>query len=135
MPLLQDPLRPGDRRLLRDAVLKAASDPPGRVVSTVQVGRLGGAASTIVDDRTWDHGLRTDIVGAALRAHGDPGWVWVKRSGPLDLQDVDAAWLGPAVAAAGEREVDLTFVVVTRHGWIDPRSGLRREWKRVRRRG
>jgi hypothetical protein len=86
----------------------------------------------VVDDPTWDHGLRTEIVGASLRARADPAWVWVTRSGPLSLPDVDAAWLGPAVAAAAEREIDVAFVVVTRHGWIDPRSGLRREWKRIR---
>jgi hypothetical protein len=44
------------------------------------------------------------------------------------------AWLAPTVAAAGERGVDVAFVVVTRHGWVDPRSGLRQEWKRIRQR-
>ncbi len=69
-----------------------------------------------------------------LRALDDPPWAWVTRAGPLCLQDVDVAWLGAAVAAAEERGSDVAFVVVTRHGWTDPRSGLRREWKRIRER-
>jgi hypothetical protein len=48
------------------------------------------------------------------------------------MQDVDAAWLGPTIAAAAERGTDPAYVVVTRHGWFDPRSGLRAEWKRIR---
>jgi hypothetical protein len=47
---------------------------------------------------------------------------------------VDAAWLGPTLTAAAERDTDLAFVVVTRHGWTDPRSDVRREWKRIRQR-
>ena len=91
-----------------------------------------GPTSTVIDDPTWDHGLRTEIVGAVLRARDDPSWVWVTRSGPLSVQDVDASWLAPTLAAAAERGVDPAYVVVTRHGWFDPRSGLRREWKRIR---
>jgi hypothetical protein len=90
--------------------------------------------TTVLDDPAWDHGLRTEMIGALLRARHDPTWVWVTRSGPLTLQDVDAAWLGPTVAAAAERGVDVAYVVVTRHGWTDPRSGLCQEWKRIRQR-
>lgn len=134
MPVLVDPLAPADRRVLREAVLLAAEDRRRRPPAVVQVGVPGGPTTTIADDPTWDHGLRAEMLGAALRARGDPPWVWVTRTGPLELQDVDAAWLAPALAAAGEREVDVAFVVVTRHGWTDPRSGLRREWTRIRRR-
>jgi hypothetical protein len=49
------------------------------------------------------------------------------------VQDVDAAWLGPSLGAAAERGLDPSYVVVTRHGWLDPRSGLRRTWRRIRR--
>jgi hypothetical protein len=86
----------------------------------------------VADNSSWDHGLRTEIVGATLRALHDPPWVWVTRSGPLSLQDADAAWLGPTFAAAGERGVEVGYVVVTRHGWLDPRSGLLQQWKRIR---
>jgi hypothetical protein len=50
------------------------------------------------------------------------------------LQDVDAAWLAATVSAADERGVDVSYVVVTRHGWTDPRSGLTQRWQRIRRR-
>jgi hypothetical protein len=47
---------------------------------------------------------------------------------------MDAEWLSAARSAFAEAGVDLTMVVVTRRGWWDPRSGRRREWKRLRRR-
>jgi hypothetical protein len=135
MPVLQDPLLLADRRLLRTAVLHLArTDHRRHVPPAVHVGLPGGPTSTVTDDPAWDHGLRTDIVGAVLRARGDPPWVWVTRSGPLILQDVDAAWLAPTLAAAPERGADPAYVVVTRHGWLDPRSGLLQEWKRIRQR-
>ena len=133
MPVLREPLSAADHRALRTAVLQLArSARVRRVPPSLHVGVPGGPTTSVYDDPGWDHGLRTEIVGAALRARADSAWVWVTRSGPLSLQDVDAAWLGPTVAAAAEREVDVAFVVVTRHGWTDPRSGLRREWKRIR---
>jgi hypothetical protein len=122
-----------ERRLLRTAVLHLARNDHRRHIPPVlHVGVPGGPTSTVADDSTWEHGLRTEIVGAALRALRDPPWVWVTRSGPLSLQDVDAAWLGPTVAAAGERAVEVGYVVVTRHGWLDPRSGALQQWKRIR---
>ena len=83
-----------------------------------------------------DHAVRADVLAAMLqrvrRVAGAVPLVWLTRTGPLDLQDVDAAWLASARTAAGEAGVALTMVVVTRHGWFDPRSGVRREWKRLR---
>ncbi|HEY3530873.1 MAG TPA: hypothetical protein VGK78_17145 [Nocardioides sp.] len=135
MPVLREPLPLADRRLLRVAVLTLArTDHRRHVAPSLHVGVPGGAVTTVADDPAWDHGLRTEIVGAALRERRDPPWVWVTRSGPLGMQDVDAAWLGPTLAAAAERGTDVGYVVVTRHGWADPRSGLRQEWKRIRQR-
>jgi hypothetical protein len=135
MPVLHDPLSLAERRLLRSAVLQlATTEHRRRIPPVVHVGVPGGPTTTVVDDPLWDHGLRTEIVGAVLRAREDPLWVWVTRSGPLSVQDVDAAWLAPTWAAAAERGVDPVYVVVTRHGWFDPRSGLLQEWKRIRRR-
>jgi hypothetical protein len=135
MPVLCAPLSLAHRRVLRTAVLQlATTDRRRHIPPVLHIGMPGGPASTVADDPAWDHGLRTEIVGAVLRAQGDPLWVWVTRSGPLSLQDVDAAWLGPTVAAAAELDVDPAYVVVTRHGWYDPRSGLYQEWKRIRRR-
>ncbi|HEY2880326.1 hypothetical protein [Nocardioides sp.] len=135
MPVLLAPLEFAERRLLRTAVLAlATADHRRHVPATLHVGLPGGEVTTVADDPGWDHGLRTEIVGAVLRARRDPPWVWVTRSGPLTLQDADAAWLGPTLAAAAERGIDVAYVVVTRHGWTDPRSGLRQEWKRIRQR-
>jgi hypothetical protein len=133
VPVLCEPLDLADRRLLRTAVRElAGTDRRRRIPPVLHVGVPGGATALVADDPLWDHGLRTEIVGAVLRARGDPPWVWVTRSGPLALQDVDAAWLAPTLAAAAERGVDPAYVVVTRHGWLDPRSGLRQEWRRIR---
>jgi hypothetical protein len=133
MPVLHAPLSPGDGRVLRRAVLDLATGERRRHVPAVlHVGVPGAPICSVPDDPEWDHGLRTEIVGAVLRAAGDPPWVWVTRSGPLGLQDVDAAWLGATLSAAAERRVDIVYALVTRHGWVDPRSGLRREWRRIR---
>jgi len=135
MPVLHAPLSPGDDRVLRQAVLDLATgDRRRHVPAVLHVGTPGGATRSVPDGADWDHGLRTEIVGAMLRATDDPPWVWVTRSGPLSLQDVDAAWLRATLAAAAERGVEVAYVVVTRHGWRDPRSGLGREWRRIRRR-
>ena len=135
MPLLLDPLPVHDRRLLRAAVLSlATSERRSSFPPVLHVGTPGGRTATVSDDRAWDHGLRTELVGAVLRSLDDPPWVWVTRTGALALQDVDAAWLGATVAAARERGSDPAFVVVTRHGWRDPRSGSGQQWRRIRQR-
>lgn len=135
MPVLLDPLPARDQRLLREAVLAlATTEHRHHFPPVLHVGTPGGPTVTVTDDPGWDHGLRTEVVGAALRSLDDPPWVWVTRVGTLTLQDVDAAWLGPAVAAAHERGTDPAFVVVTRHGWRDPRSGVSRQWRRIRKR-
>jgi hypothetical protein len=135
MPVLSEPVTLADRRLLRTAVLRLTTTDHRRHVSPcLHVGVPGGPTTTVADDPDWDHGLRTEIVGAVLRRRRDPAWVWVTRSGPLTVQDVDAAWKGPTLAAAAERGVDVSYVVVTRHGWTDPRSGLSQEWRRIRQR-
>ncbi len=135
MPVLREPVPLADRRLLRTAVLLLATgDHRRHVPPRLHVGVPGGPTTTVADEPGWDHGLRTEIVGAVLRHRRDPAWVWVSRSGPLTLQDVDAAWLGATLAAAAERGVDVAYVVVTRHGWTDPRSGLSQKWRRIRQR-
>jgi len=135
MPLLVDPVAADDRRLLRTAVLHhATTERRRRFPPVLHVGIPAGATVTLVDERDWDHGLRTEIVGALLRSLDDPAWVWLTRAGPLATQDVDMSWLGPTIAAASERGTDPSFVVVTRHGWRDPRSGAGQDWRRIRRR-
>jgi hypothetical protein len=85
-----------------------------------------------------DAAARADVVGALLdRCLRDdvaatPA-LWVIRPGSLDaVHDSDAHWLSAANQAFGECRVDLTMVVITRQGWLDPRSGVARRWKRLR---
>lgn len=130
---------------LRGAVLtQVAAERPRRRAAVVHAGYLGGSEHLFAPepgDRL-DHALRTDAMAALLArarasAPGSAGGrtvlAWLTRPGPLELEDDDAAWLAAARAAAAEAGEPLTFVVVSRHGWWDPRSGLRREWRRLRR--
>jgi hypothetical protein len=136
VPALQEPLPSPTARLLRRAVLDlAVCEHRRHFAPALHTGVPGGPVISLTDDPTWDHGLRTDIVATVLSAvGGEPPLTWLTRSGTGSLHDVDAAWLGPVLTAYAERDGDATFVVVTRHGWTDPRSGLGRRWKRIRRR-
>jgi hypothetical protein len=133
VPALAEPVPPATARALRRAVLALATSERRRHFPAVlHVGTPGGACASVEDDRDWDAGLRADIAGAALRTAGRAATAWLTRPGDLGLQDVDAAWLGPLLRSAEESGVDLVYVVVTRHGWVDPRTGVRREWRRIR---
>jgi len=136
VPVLDEPLPRAVARLLRHAVLDlAVSDHRVHVPPVLHLGLPGALAVSVADDPDWDHGLRTDIVATLLGAVPEPAALtWLTRSGPRSLHDADAAWLGPVLAAHAEHRREPTFVVVTRHGWTDPRSGVGREWKRIRRR-
>jgi hypothetical protein len=106
----------------------------------LHVGFPGGAEEVfaIAPGDPTDHAIRADVLAAMLqrvrRAAGAVPLVWLTRAGPLELQDVDAAWLSAARTATTEAGLTLTMVVVTRHGWVDPRSLVRRQWKRLRER-
>lgn len=141
MALLRDPLPAPTARLLRLAVLELArSEHRRRFRAVLHVGAPGGPQVRVEHDESWDRGVRADVVAAALQQAtqqtvqpADP-WVWLTRPGHLSLHDTDAAWLAPSLAGALERGGDPTFVVVTRHGWLDPRSGATRTWRRIRQR-
>jgi hypothetical protein len=135
---LTAPLDRRTRSLLRRAVLDLAESRQPRVHPPVlHLGTPGGPAASMALDGTEpaDPGLRTDIVAALRVRAGSPAdaLVWLTRSGDLDLEDIDAHWLSAALAAHVEAGAPLTFVVVNRHGWRDPRSGLGRTWARLRR--
>lgn len=134
VPAIVEPVPPATARQLRQAVLTLVTvERRRRFPAVLHVGTPGCTSSAVPDDRTWDAGLRADVAGALLRAMaGGTATAWVTRPGSLVLQDVDADWLGPLLRSAEENAVDLTYVVVTRHGWIDPRTGVHREWKRIR---
>lgn len=141
-PGVPDPVPRDLGRLLRRAVLDHARSERRRVhLPLLHVGVPGGAERVLAvrpEDRL-DHALRADAV-AAMRAvvsrAGGPvePLVWLTRTGPLELQDVDAQWLAAARAAYAEAGAPLVMVVAGRKGWWDPRSGARRTWQRLRER-
>jgi hypothetical protein len=137
---LAEPLPPGLHASLRRAALDHALSERRRVFTpALHVGTPGGpqAVLALTPGERLDHALRTDVV-AALRhrvaAEVPAPVTWLTRPGDLALQDLDALWLAAARAACGEAGITLTLVVVSRHGWRDPRSGLTRTWRRLRRR-
>lgn len=135
-----EPVDRATAQVLRRAVLDhVRTEPRHRFPALLHVGVPGGAEDVVAaePDGPVDHALRADIVAALLqrgRRSGTVPLLWITRPGPLELQDVDAAWLAAARTAAAEAGVRLTLVVITRRGWFDPRSAVRREWKRLRQR-
>ena len=134
---IREPLTAREHRTLRRAVLEHALSERRRIFAPLlHVGAPGGPQALFAPGRPadTDHALRTDVVAALLRrtAGTEPRLVWLTRPGDLALQDVDAAWLAATRAAGAEAGLPLTMVVVTRHGWRDPRSGAGRTWKRLR---
>lgn len=147
---------PPDRRLaalLRRAVLEHAITERRRShLPILHVGIPGEPhlLFAITPDEPTDHALRADVV-AAMRAHqvrpvyradvpegrDEPGpgeslLVWLTRSGPLELADIDADWFAAARHAFAEVGAPLHFAVVNRHGWRDPETGGGRQWRRLR---
>ena len=126
--------------LLRQAVLALAESERRRQFPPVlHAGTPGGShvAFQAVRDECDDAALRVDVVEALLGRVAPPAetaLVWLARPGPLDVQDLDLHWLAAAAAAAGELGVGLRMVVVNRRSWRDPRTGVGREWRRLRRR-
>jgi hypothetical protein len=133
---LTEPLERSLDRLLRRAVLDHATGERRRAhLPLLHVGEPGGRhlVFPVRPDEPADHALRTDIVAALRhRAGVDRPLVWLTRPGDLSLQDVDARWLAGARQAYAEAAAPLVFVVVNRHGWRDPRSGVGRSWQRLR---
>jgi hypothetical protein len=135
-----DPLTPQTHALLRRAVLDFRVSERRKVFAPVLHVGVPGATTLAYrarPDEPLEHGLRADLVAAFLhRTRGGTvgPLVWLTRSGDFVLEDADAAWLAAARSAYAEAGVALMMVVVTRRGWWDPRSGRRREWKRLRRR-
>jgi hypothetical protein len=108
VPVLDDLPPAGTARLLRRAVLDLArSEHRAHFVPALHTGRPGGPVVSVYDDLAWDHGLRTDVAAAVLGAFAEPpAMTWLTRSGAGTLHDVDAAWLGPVLAAYAEQGRD-----------------------------
>ncbi|MBM7510164.1 hypothetical protein ABKW28_04055 [Nocardioides sp. 31GB23] len=133
---LHEPLPRPLERTLRLAVLgHVEAERRRRHPTVVHVGRPGGGEvvfACAAGDPD-DLGVRTDVLLALLSRvdHPEP-LVWITRPGDLETQDDDACWLAATRAAAGELDRPVELVLVGRHGWRDPRSGLSRSWKRLR---
>lgn len=139
--VITDPVPRSLHALLRLAVLDhARSERRRHYLPLVHVGRPGGPQTlfAVRAEDGADQALRADVVAAMVRrvtrVPGSPEapMVWLTRSGELDLQDVDVAWLAAARAAYAEAQAPLTMVVVNRRGWRDPRSGVGCTWSRMR---
>lgn len=134
---LQAPIERSTHSVLRAAVLDLVESEPRRRFPTVLHAGVPGRGVRHIDEAPVDAGLRADVALALLRRAGavtPRPHVWLTRSGELSVHDEDLLWLGPvtwAVAALGQQA---SLVVVTRRGWFDPVSGVRREWRRLRRR-
>jgi hypothetical protein len=107
-----------------------------RVLPThVHVGTPAGDRATLPHDPSYDAGLRADLLTRALDRLDDPARLsaWLTRGGFPAACDDDLAWLAAADAAFGRRGVTrVPFFAVTRHGWLDVRTGEVRVWRRVR---
>jgi len=133
VPLLQEGVHAETLRLARDAVrAHVAGERRRRFAPLVHVGVPGRALSAPATLTRSDHALRCDTVAAMLARTGKGHLAWLTRPGELTTHDVDAAWSAAVAAAYAEAGRDLTWLVVTRRGWWDPRSDQRRTWQRVR---
>ncbi len=125
------------QRVLRAAVQEHVTRERRRVHPPVlHVGVPGRAARRFEvrpEDRL-DHALRVEVVQAMCRrslARERVPLVWLTRE--AEGHDVeDLAWAAATAAAGGELGVSLDLVVVTRSSWRDPRTGVGRQWRRIR---
>jgi hypothetical protein len=135
---LQAPIERHTHTVLRAATLELVEEQrQRRFPTTLHAGVPGRCARHVEDPPLTDAGIRADVVLALLRqAQGltPRPHLWLTRPGELSPHDDDLRWLGPATWACASLGLPLGLVVVTRRGWFDPVSGVRREWRRLRRR-
>jgi hypothetical protein len=133
---LQAPVDRHTHRVLRAATLELVQGERRRRFPTaVHAGVPGRSVRHVEDPLVDDSGLRADIVLTLLRRAATLGprpLLWLTRPGELSPHDDDLRWLGPASWAAEALGVPVGLVVVTRRGWFDPVSDVRREWRRMR---
>ncbi|OIJ24427.1 hypothetical protein [Nocardioides luteus] len=143
---LHEPLSPVIEKRLRRAVLDhTATEHRRSFLPLVHLGIPGGkeVAHAHREDEPTDPWLRADIIHSMRRRVGVPDpIVWLTRpaeakpetigTGSTEIEDVDLRWLAAARQAFREIDAPLTYVVVTRNAWFDPRSGVSRRWKRLR---
>ncbi|HJQ06788.1 MAG TPA: hypothetical protein VJ872_15160 [Nocardioides sp.] len=135
---IEEPLTPALSRVLRRAVVEHAASMTRRTCpSVLHVGIPGGAQRTLELDPDWDLDatLRMDMIEAITRrplAEGRVPLLWLTRAGQGRPTSDDQRWAAAVRAAGAELKVALDLVVVTRHSWCDPRTGVGRTWQRHR---
>ena len=135
---LRAPIERRTHQVLRAAVLELVEGEPRRRFPVVlHAGVPGRSVRHVEDPPLSDAGGRADVALALVR-HARalvPGpVVWLTRPGLPSPHDVDLRWLGPVTWACSSMGEPAGLVVVTRRGWFDPVSDVRREWRRLRRR-
>ena len=137
-PGLQAPIDRHAHRVLRAATLELIeTEPRRRFPVTLHAGEPGRSVRHVEDPPVSDAGLRADVALALVRRAGalvPRPCLWLTRPGELTPHDDDLRWLGPTRWAGAALGSDVALVVVTRRGWFDPVSDVRREWRRLRRR-
>lgn len=135
---LRAPIDRHAHRLLRAAVLELVEGERRRHFPTVlHAGEPGRGVRHVEDPPLADAGLRADVALALLRAarvRSPRPAIWLTRPGELSPHDDDLRWIGPVSWASSSLGLPVGLVVVTRRGWFDPVSDVRREWRRLRRR-
>lgn len=135
---LQAPIDRHMHRVLRAATLELIEGESARHFATViHAGEPGRSARHVEAPPLTDPGLRADVALALLRRAAvltPRPCLWLTRPGELSPHDDDLRWLGPTSWAGASLGSPVRLVVVTRRGWFDPVSGVRREWRRLRRR-
>ena len=135
---LQAPIDRHTHRVLRAATLQLIEDERRRrFPTTLHAGEPGRSVRHVEDPLLPDAGLRADVTLSLLRQAATltpRPCLWLTRPGELSPHDDDLRWLGPTTWACASLGSQLGLVVVTRRGWFDPVSDVRREWRRLRRR-
>jgi hypothetical protein len=135
---LQAPIDRHTHRVLRAATLELVEgESRHRFPTVLHAGQPGHAARHVEDPPVADAGLRADLAVALLRQAAvltPRPFLWLTRPGELSPHDDDLRWLGPTSWAGAALGSSVRLVVVTRRGWFDPVTDVRREWRRLRRR-
>lgn len=133
---LQAPIDRYTHAVLRAATLElVGTERRRRFPPTVHAGVPGRCVRHTDDPPVADPGLRADVALAMLRRSTSltaRPVLWLTRPGELSPHDDDLRWLGPTAWASQALGVHVGLVVVTRRGWFDPVSDVRREWRRLR---
>ena len=137
MPALQAPVDRYTHVVLRAATVELVEhEQRHRFPTAIHAGVPGRAVRHVDEPALSGAGVRADVVLMMLRqasASVPRPILWLTRPGELSPHDDDLRWLGPAAWASRALGLEVGLVVVTRRGWFDPVSDVRREWRRLRR--